>query len=48
MEAFTIMLRKMILLVGLALTVVTTVAQVSYPQYPIPSCFPCDGGGGGN
>jgi hypothetical protein len=42
------MLRKMILLAGLVLTVVTTVAKTTYPQYPIPSCFPCDPGGGGN
>jgi hypothetical protein len=40
------MIKKMILLAALAFTLATTVsATASYPQYPIPGCYPCNGGG---
>jgi len=48
LEAYTIMLKKMILLAALALTIVTTVGASAYPQWPIPGCLPCDPGGSGN
>ena len=39
------MLKKLVLLTALALTLVCTVGATSFPQYPGPPCYPCDGGG---
>jgi hypothetical protein len=39
------MLKKIVLLAVVAFSLVSTIGAASYPQYPVPSCYPCGGGG---
>ena len=39
------MFKKIVLLAALALSMVSTIGATSFPQVPLPPCYPCDGGG---
>lgn len=40
------MIKKLVLLAALAFALANTVsASSSFPQYPIPGCYPCGGDG---
>lgn len=39
------MFKKMMLLAAMAMALVSVTGATSYPQNPLPPCYPCDGGG---